>query len=178
MDGHFLQEWRDGATTITPSAVKASRRKCLSIPTDFDQFERLLVRYIKAGTILFTKQCDHFLEVARLRQELMLMYRRNMGYLSPSAIAGLVWDIVADAAQFFYTFPLEAEFLMDPQLDMPQSRLKVRRSLLSANIHTPAADTPATWLPRVIPTNTYGNGSDFQRYTNSLGDLSVPRGSY
>lgn len=54
------QEWRDGATSLTPAAVKASRRKCPSIPTEFEKFERLLVRYIKAGQIMFTKKCKHF----------------------------------------------------------------------------------------------------------------------
>ena len=44
-----------------------------------------------------------------------------MGYLSPAAIAGLTWDIVADAAQFFYTFPSEEEFLADPQLEILKS---------------------------------------------------------
>ena len=91
------QEWRDGATTITPSALRASKRKCPSIPKEFDQFERLLVRYMKAGTMLFTRKCPHFVQVGRLRQELMLMYQRNNGYLSSDTIAGLVWEIVVDA---------------------------------------------------------------------------------
>ena len=150
--------------------MRASKRKCPSIPTEFEKFERLLVRYGKAGKILFGKKCKHFLEVARLRQELMLMYRRNMGYLSPAAIAGLIWDIITDAAQFFYTFPSEAEFLADPQQEMPKSRLAVRRSLLSANIHTPAVDTPATWLPRAAYTPTITKGKGKYGYTNYLGD--------
>ena len=56
---------------------------------------------MKALEILFTVSCPNLLEVARLRQKLMLIYRQNNGYLSAATITGLVWDIVTNSAQFF-----------------------------------------------------------------------------
>ena len=53
---------------------------------------------MKALEILFTASCPYLLEVARLRQELMLIYRRNNAYVAAVTIAGLVLDIVTDAA--------------------------------------------------------------------------------
>jgi len=91
----------------------------------------------------------------------MANFQRNTGTLPPVTIASLLWDDVADTAQFFYTFPTETELLMDPQVNMPASNLQVRRHLLSANMHIASMDTPQRWLPPPI-----------QRYTNSSGNES------
>ena len=155
------QEWHDNATSVTPAALKASKRKCPSIPSNFDQFERLLRRYVIAGRALFGEQCDHFVEVTRMKQELMLLYRRNGGSLPANTIASLLWDITADAAQFFSTYPTDGEYNMTPPEGMPKSNLAVRRSLISANIHMQSLDTPVSWLPALSlppPTSTYANG--------------------
>ena len=45
------------------------------------------------------------------------MYMQNNGHLAAVTIAGLVWDIITDTAQFFYKFPTEDDFLADPQRD-------------------------------------------------------------
>ena len=98
------QEARDKTTALTPTAVRASKRKCPSIPTTFPELNELLTRYIYAGHSLFTIKCHHFQKVVRMRQELRLMHRRNMGQLPPNTISSLVWDVVTDAAQFFNFF--------------------------------------------------------------------------
>lgn len=48
--------------------------------------------------------------------------------------------------------------MADPQLEMLELQLGVRRSLLSANIHTPAVDTATTLLPRAAHPFPYING--------------------
>jgi len=109
------QEARDGATSLTPAAVRAARRKCPSVPTQYDPFDQLLTRYICVGKIFFTRRCHHSQEVARMKEELLIMYTRNGDYLAPWVIVGLCWDIIADSAQFFNMFPAEEEFSIDPQ---------------------------------------------------------------
>ena len=94
------QEAFDGATSLTPAMMRAAQRKCPAISANFDKFERLLICYIKAGQRLFTTHCLYFIEVNHIRQELMMMYRRNLGHLPENTIAGLIWDIVTDASQF------------------------------------------------------------------------------
>ena len=143
------QETQDGTSSITPAGVRASERKYPAIPTTFDPFERLLTWYIRAGHLLFTKRCHHFEEVVRIKQELMLMYRHHGGHLSTSTVTGLLWDIVANASQFFYTFPTVEEFSADPQRSMPTSNLSVRRSLLLVNLHADSLDNPVRWVPKV-----------------------------
>ena len=132
------QEAFDGATSLTPAMMRASKRNCPSIPTGFDQFDRLLIRYIRVGQCMFTRHCQHFTEVNYIRQELMMMYKRNTGHLPSNISMGLLWDIITDAAQFFFTFTSEADFATTPQENMPTSMLSVRRSILSANLHVPA----------------------------------------
>jgi len=51
------QEAFDGDTSLTPERTRAAKRKCLHIPHNFDPFERLLRRYIKAGQWLFGVHC-------------------------------------------------------------------------------------------------------------------------
>ena len=142
------QEARDGATALTPAAVRAAKRKCPSIPQLLQDLIVLLRRYIKAGHILFTRKCHHFQEVVRIKAELTLMQRRNGNFLDVARIASLVWDIIVDSGQFFNTFPTEEEFSHNPQRGMPTSNLGVVRSLLSSNKHIASIDTPARWLPR------------------------------
>lgn len=98
------QEARNGATAITPFGVKAFKRKCPPIPSTFDQLERILVRYLKVGELLFTTLCKNFIEVGRLYQELMLMYWMNGGSLPAATITTIVWDVVTDASHFLH-FP-------------------------------------------------------------------------
>ena len=74
-----------------------------------------------------------------------------------------MWDIVVDAAQFVYTFPSDGDFSANPQRNMPASILSVKRSLLSANLHIAALDTPKRWLPMVVLYTPYNGG------TNALG---------
>ena len=93
--------------------------------------------------MLFTKSCHHFQEVARIKQELTLVQRRDRNHLPAVNLASLVWDVVADAVQFFNTFPTEDEFSHAPQQSMSISNLAVRRSLLLANLHVPSLDIPA-----------------------------------
>jgi len=95
------QEAYDSTASLTPTMFKNAQRKSPAIPFEFDKFERLLIRYIKVGQNLFTIHCPHFIEVNHIRQELMMMYRRNVWNLPKNTIAGLLWDIVADSAQFF-----------------------------------------------------------------------------
>ena len=151
------QEYRDAATHITPSAVKLLPRECPPIPKNFDSFERLLRWYIQTLLILFGKYCPHYLEVIWLQQEIMMMYRRNAGSLLAAVIAGLIWDLVTDTAQYFYTFPTEIKFQADPQEEISTSNLAVQRSLLLANIHISSSDTPSSLIPRVIPHAGYSN---------------------
>jgi len=154
------QESYDGATSLTPGMVRAAKRKCLSIPTTLRELVELLRCYISAGHFLFTARCEHFVEVVRIRQELILMFRRNRGMLSAKNVATLLWDITADAAQYFYTFPSSAQFAIVPPEGMPTSNLLVRRSLLSANIHISSVDKPQRWLalppPLLPPMNVLG----------------------
>jgi len=104
--------------------------------------------------LLFTARCEHSVEVARIRQELMLMFRRNKGILSAKNVATLLWNITADAAQYFYNFPTLAQFTIILPEGMPTSNLSVWRSLLSVNMHISSVDTPHRWLtlpPPVLP---------------------------
>jgi len=57
------QEAFYGVASPTPVMMRASRRKCLEIPTTFEQLERLLVWYIKSEYNLFIANCPHFVEV-------------------------------------------------------------------------------------------------------------------
>ena len=159
------QDAYDLATTITPENAKAAKRKCPKLPETYDQFERLVRRYIHAGRALFGTQCPHIVEVIRIKQELQLMYRRNGGHLPRATIASLVWDFTTDAAQFFATFPTEEEFVMVPQQGMPQSQLAISRSLMSSNRYIAALDTPAAWVAApIIP-----------KYSNELGAVRTNR---
>jgi len=108
------QEYRDGATSLTPANIRAAKRKCPSIPVLYDPFDRLISRYICAGQLLFTRRCHHSQEVTRMKEELLLIYSRNGGHLAQGTIAGLCWDIIADSAQFFNTFSTEEEFRRSP----------------------------------------------------------------
>lgn len=101
------QEARDGATSLTPVAVRASKRKFPTVPKTIDKVERLLSRFIKSWHILFICSCHHFQEVVHMKQEFLLMFRRNGGHLPASTIVSLVWDIITDSVQFFYTFLTE-----------------------------------------------------------------------
>ena len=67
------QEARDGANSLTPAVVRASKWKFPSIPTIFPELNNLLTRYIYARHRLFTTNCHYFQEVVRIRQELRLM---------------------------------------------------------------------------------------------------------
>ena len=140
------QDAYEGATSLTPAMMRAAKRRCPSVVFDFEKFDKLMIRYVKSGQKLFTERCAHFVECNSMRQVLMLMYRRNLGHLPPNTIAGLLWDVVADSAQFFYTFPSAEEFNATPQRNMPSSQLAVRYNLLSANLHVAAMDTPKAWL--------------------------------
>ena len=90
----------------------------------------------------------------------MLMFRRNKGILSANNMATLLWDITADAAQYFYTFPSLAQFKIIPLEGMSTSNLSVQRSLFSENIHILSMDTPQRWLalptPSLPPMNDLG----------------------
>jgi len=84
----------------------------------------------------------------------MLMFRRNKGMLSVKNVATLLWDIMADAAQYFYTIPSSAQYTIITLEGMPTSNLSVRRSLLSANMYILSVDTPQRWIalpPPVLP---------------------------
>ena len=87
-----------------------------------------------------------------------MTYPRNVGSLSKNTIAGLLWDIVADSAQFMYTFTSADDFNATPQLNMPVSNLSVRRILLSANLHVTSIDTPRHCLTK-IPTGGVNKNS-------------------
>jgi len=100
-----------------------------------------------------------------VKQELMGMYRQNAGQLPAGTIAGIMWDIVVDVAQFFYTFPSNGDFSANPQQNMPASTLSVKRSLLSANLHIAALNNPKRWLPTVVPYTTYNGGNNALGYT-------------
>jgi len=52
---------------------------------------------------------------------------------------------------------------MDHQQGMPISRLAVRRSLLSVNLHIAPLDTPRRWLPPVNASHVLGGGLGFTR---------------
>ena len=140
------QDAYDGATSLTPAMLKAARRKCPSPPFEFDKFERLLIRYVLSGRRLFTVHCPHFISCNFLRQDLMLVYRRNLGSLLRNTLVGLMWDIIADSAQFFSTYTSSADFNATPQRNMPLSFMGTRRSLLSMNQHSAPLDTPSCWL--------------------------------
>lgn len=73
------QEARNGATSITPGVVRVSKRKYPTISTTFDQLECLWGRYICARHLFFTKSCHLFEEVVQIKQDLLLVYRRNGG---------------------------------------------------------------------------------------------------
>lgn len=88
----------NGAILLTPAMMKAAQRKYSGSPIGFNRFERLLIRYVQAGQQLFTVNYSHFIEVNFMRQDLMMMYRRNLGSLPQNTLAGLLWDIIADAA--------------------------------------------------------------------------------
>ena len=109
---------------------------------------------------MFTKKCHHFIEVNNIKKELVLNMRRNGFFLGAEAIEGIVWDIVVDGSQFFDTFPTEEEFSRSPQESMPTSKLGVRHSLLSTNVHVTSIDTPTRWLPRTQyqPRTPFGLG--------------------
>jgi len=62
------QEAHDGATTLTPSVVRAAKRKCPSIPSGFHEPILLLTRYAQAGEYFFTLNSQHFQEVRRMKQ--------------------------------------------------------------------------------------------------------------
>jgi len=140
------QEVYDGATSLTPTMFKNAQWKCFTIPVEFDKFERLIVRYKKAGQNLFTIHCPHFIEVNYIQQELMMIYRRNVGNLPKNTITGLLWDIVADSAQLFYNFTSVEDFNTTLQLNIPISTLSMRGSLLSVNLHVATIGTPKHWL--------------------------------
>jgi len=145
------QEAFDGATSLTPGMLKAAKRKCPSIPTILDISLLFLRWYITARRSLFTERCPHFVEVVRIRQELMLIFRRNMGLMSQNNISSLVWDIVADADHFFYTFPTADQFEILPPEDILTSNLGVKRSLFPVNMVIPASDTPKRWIIQLTP---------------------------
>ena len=88
------------------------------------------------------------------------MFRRNSGQLPAGSIAGIMWDIVTDVVQYFYTFPSEEEFSANPQKNMPASEFSVLRILLSANCHVASLDTPKRWLLVPIPHTPYDGGSN------------------
>ena len=95
-----------------------------------------------------------------VKQELMVMYRRNLETLPAHIIAGLLWDVTVDATQFFYTFPSEEDFRGSPQRNIPVSQLSVRRSFLGSNIHIASLDTPKGWLLVVVPYLPQGVGDN------------------
>ena len=159
------QEAFDGATLLTPAMMRANKRKCPAIPTTFDQLVRLLVWYIRVGLWLFGPHCQHFIEVKMVKQELMRMYCRNAGQLPAGTITGIMWDIVVNAAQFFYTFPSDANFTANPQRNIPVSTLSIKRSLLSANLHIAALDTPKRWLPPLVPYTPSPGGNNALEHT-------------
>jgi len=68
---------------------------------------------------IFGGRCGHLLEVIQIKQELLLMYQRNGGYLSPKDIAGIIWEIMADAVQYFSTYASPEDFAVDRQQGMP-----------------------------------------------------------
>ena len=76
-----------------------------------------------------------------------------MGKVPPNTVASLVWDVVADAAQFFNIFPTEEEFSSSSCAGMPESNLSVQRSMLSVNIHVPSIYTPNRWLTAFQPSS-------------------------
>jgi len=48
------------------------------------------------------------MEMLHIRQELVMMHKRNCRYLATTGIAGIICAIVANAAQFYYTFSFAA----------------------------------------------------------------------
>lgn len=116
----------------------------------FYKFERLLIRYVQAGQKLFTINCLHFVEVNFMRQDLMMMYRRNLGSLPQNTLAGLLWDIIADTAQYFSTYNSTKDFTATSQRNIPMSFLGTKRSLLSMNQRSATAYTKY-WLMVLTP---------------------------
>ena len=69
----------------------------------------------------------------------MYVYRRNGGSISRNYIAGLLWDIVIDVAQYFYTSPNANEFATND--NHPQTIFYFRESLVSENIYAHPMET-------------------------------------
>ena len=94
------QEAYNGTTSLIPGMTRAAKRKCPSIPTTLRELVELLQRYISAGHLLFTARYDHFVEVMRIWQELMLIFRRNKGIISANNIATVLISAMM-ASNFF-----------------------------------------------------------------------------
>ena len=107
--------------------------------------------------IRFRGMCPYRMEVVRLKQKLVLVYWRNGGVLPASTITSMIWRLVVDAAQFFYIFPTEAEYLANFIDGMMSSNLEVRPNSLSDVFHIPLLDTLSRWLPALATPRQHGN---------------------
>ena len=134
----------ESATNITPQSEKAGKRKFPPLPDTYDTLQWLLIQYIRSGRRLFTQNNRHLQEVQYIKIELMYVYRRNGGYISSNYIAGLLWYILIDTAQYLYTFLTESDIKTNDNL--PQKRLYCRESLVSANIYVHPMNAPRKWL--------------------------------
>ena len=125
------EEVYESAINITPQAAKADKRKFPSLPDKYEKLQWLLLHYIRAGRRLFMHKKGHIQEVHNIKTALIYVYLRNGGSISRNYICGLLWDIIIDIAQYFYSFPTADYFATNDNikyLKQPQGKTRTVRN--------------------------------------------------